>query len=76
LERADSLARIVDSQIETSECRLAAFAVDSAPPLARVRVELQRIELLRPQLVELRALLVKLEKRARQLRSGWLSDID
>jgi hypothetical protein len=72
-ERADAWARIVENQIQGSERRLREFGADPAPPLAQVRAELRRIDTLRPQLVELRPLLVELEKRARQLRTGWLT---
>jgi hypothetical protein len=72
-ERADAWARIVENQIQGSERRLRAFAADPAPPLAEVRAELRRIDMLRPQLAELRPLLAELEKRARQLRTGWLT---
>jgi hypothetical protein len=45
-----------------------------SPPLAKIAPELQRIETLRPQLTEMNRLLADLERRARELRAGWLID--
>ena len=44
-----------------------AAALDS-----RVAAELRRVEQLRPQLQEVRALLADLEERSREVRTAWL----
>jgi hypothetical protein len=72
-ERAEAWERTLQSQIEGSERRLRVLAADPDAPLAEEIGELRRIELLRPQLTEIRPLLDKLERRARELRAEWVA---
>jgi hypothetical protein len=71
-ELADGLARALHGQITGSERRLQRLNRSAAPPLAGIGRELQRLETLRPQLTEVRALLADLEQRGRELRASWL----
>ena len=72
-ERAEAWGRALQAQIEGSERRLRMLAANPDTPLAEVIGELRRIELLHPQLAEIRPLLDKLEKRARELRAEWVA---
>ena len=72
-ERAGGWARTLAGQIHASERRLRELADDPESSLADIAVELRRLELLRPELEELRSLLAELEGRAHQLRSAWLA---
>jgi len=73
-QSADGWARALQGQIAGSERRLRMLARGPSPPLAKIAPELQRIETLRPQLTEMNRLLADLERRARELRAGWLID--
>ncbi len=72
-ERAETWVRVLQAQIEGSERCVRALAANPDAPLAEVIGELRRIELLRPQLAEIRPLLDRLEKRAHELRAEWLA---
>jgi chromosome segregation ATPase len=71
-EQADAWARTVSGQIESSERRIRRLNHNPASSLAQIASELRRVEQLRPQLNEVRALLADLENRARQVRTEWL----
>lgn len=71
-ERADAWARTLHGQIEGSERRLRQLHADPESSLAEIASELRRVEMLRPQLTEVRGLLDDLERRARALRTSWL----
>jgi hypothetical protein len=71
-EQADGWVRILRAQLRTSERRLRTLSADPTSPIAELADELRRIESLRPQLRELRALHRLLEKRAREMRTRWL----
>jgi len=71
-EQADAGIRAVEAQIGGSEERLRELASDPSSPLTEIASELQRVELLRPELVELNALREELDNRARELRTQWL----
>jgi hypothetical protein len=75
LTEADGWGRTLQAQIGGSERRLNSLTREPAPRLAEVTAELRRIDSLRPQLKEVRRLLVDLELRARELRASWLSDL-
>jgi hypothetical protein len=62
-----------NSPFEGSERRLRMLAANPDTSLAEEIGELRRIELLHPQLAEIRPLLDKLEKRARELRAEWVA---
>ena len=47
---------------------------DPTSPISAIAEELRRLETLRPQLHEVRQLLVDLDARGRELRTAWLLD--
>src|SRR5262249_54359403 len=68
-EQAEAWARTDNGQIETSERRLSRLNENPGSSLAQIAAELRRVESLRPQLNEVRALLADLENRAREMRT-------
>jgi hypothetical protein len=71
-EQADAGIRAVEAQIRSSEQRLRVLSVDPTSPLTEIASELRRVELLRPELIELNVLREELDNRARELRTQWL----
>ena len=71
-EEADAWRRALEAQIDASERRVEELSADPAGSLAPIASELQRIEALRPELVEVTSLHEELEQRARELRTEWL----
>jgi chromosome segregation ATPase len=71
-EEADGWRRALEAQIRGSERRVEELSSDPAASLAPIASELQRIEALRPELIEVTSLLDELENRARSLRTQWL----
>jgi hypothetical protein len=71
-EEADAWRRALQAQIRASERRVEELSSDPAASLAPIASELQRIEALRPELVEVSSLMDELENRARSLRTQWL----
>ena len=71
-EQADGWARALQAQIEASESRLRTLTSDPSAPLTEITAELRRVEMLAPELTDLRALLSGLDDRARELRTAWL----
>jgi len=71
-EQAEAWARTVGSQLESSERRIRRLNQNPASSLAQIAGELKRVEKLRPQLDEVRGLIVELEQRSRQVRTEWL----
>lgn len=71
-EEADAWKRALKAQIRASERRVEELSADPAGSLAPIASELQRIESLRPELVEVTSLMDELENRARELRTEWL----
>lgn len=67
-------ARSLAAQIRASEQRLRKLDADPASPISAIAEELRRVEALRPQLREVRELLVDLDVRGRELRTAWLLD--
>ena len=71
-EEADAWRRALQAQIRASERRVDELSADPGSSLAPIASELQRIESLRPELVEVTSLMDELENRARSLRTQWL----
>jgi LPS sulfotransferase NodH len=71
-EEADAWRRALQAQIEASERRVEELSADPAASLAPIASELQRIESLRPELIEVTSLHKELEQRARAMRTEWL----
>ena len=71
-EEADAGIRALEAQIRGSERRLRDLTADAASSLTEIAAELRRVEILRPELIELTSLQSELERRARELRTEWL----
>jgi hypothetical protein len=71
-DRAGGWERAVAAQLRAAEGRLAALNADPASPLAAMADEIRRVETLKRELGEARALLEGLEQRTRELRTAWL----
>ena len=71
-EQAGGWALVLRGQIEAAERRLDDAVADPATSLTEVAAELRRLEALHPELAELESLLGDLDRRARELRAGWL----
>lgn len=64
--------RSLVAAIRASERRLRKLNADPASPISAIAEELRRVDALRPQLREVRALLADLDARGRELRTAWL----
>lgn len=73
LEQGDAWERTLRGQLGAAERRLERLVARPNASLQLIASELRRVDGLRPQLEELRGLLVDLEERARTLRTEWLS---
>ena len=71
-EEADGWRRALKAQISASERLVEELSADPNGSLAPIASELQRIEALRPELVEVTSLHEELERRARSMRTEWL----
>ena len=71
-EEADGWERSLRAQVDASERRLEALVADPESSLADLARELRRVVMLHPALTDARALLDRLETRARELRTAWL----
>src|SRR3954467_5599179 len=71
-EQSEAWARTVGGQIESSERRIRRTCLNPSSSLAQIAAELRRVEQLRPQLQEVRALLADLEERSREVRPASL----
>jgi len=71
-EEADAGIRALEAQIRGSEVRLRELTPDAESSLTEIASELRRVELLRPELIELNSLRGELDHRARELRTEWL----
>jgi hypothetical protein len=71
-EEADAWKRALQAQISASERLVEELSADPNSSLAPIASELQRIEALRPELVEVTSLHGELEQRARSMRTQWL----
>jgi hypothetical protein len=73
-EQADGWATVLRGRIEASERRLDAAVADPSVSLTEIATELRRLETFGPELAELESLLARLDRRARELRTGWLTN--
>ena len=62
---------ILSADLEHSEQRLAALAADPTSSITDIAGTVRHVHELRPDLDELRELLVELEVRAREFRASW-----
>jgi hypothetical protein len=72
IDQADGWARALEARVDAGERKLAKLTADQGGPIVEIADELRRVERLRPELAEVRALLADLETRARELRASWL----
>jgi hypothetical protein len=72
IDQADGWARALEARVDAGERKLAKLTADPGGPIVEIADELRRVERLRPELAEVRALLADLETRARELRASWL----
>lgn len=72
-EEGRACALILRAQLAKRERALAALSGDPASSLSDIAEALREVNQLRPDLVELEALLDDLEERARQFRLAWVS---
>ena len=71
-DRAGGWERAAAAQLRAAEGRLADLNGDPNSPLAEMAAEIRRVESLKAELEEARALLAGLEQRTRELRTAWL----
>jgi hypothetical protein len=69
---AGMLAERLRAEIDASEQRLGALTADPETGFAEIVDQLRRVELLRPELAEVEALVHDLEHTARELRTAWV----
>jgi chromosome segregation ATPase len=72
VDHASGLQRALEAQVTASEQRLAKLNADPGSPLTEIASELRRVDALIGQLDEARGLSSGLERRAREIRTGWL----
>ena len=73
-DRAGGWTRATEAQLLAAEERLAQLNADPTSPLAEIATEVRRIEALSRELGEARRLAEGLERRARELRTAWLTE--
>jgi chromosome segregation ATPase len=71
-DQAGGWERAVAAQLRAAESRVAALDADPASRLAAMAEEIRRLQALKRELEEARALLDGLEQRTRELRTAWL----
>ena len=64
--------RATEAQLRAAEDRLTRLNSDPAAPLAEIAAEVRRVEALCRERDEARSLIDGLERRTRELRTGWL----
>ena len=69
-EEGAACERVLRGELRRREERLA--ALDPGMSLTEIAEELQRVRALRDRADDLRAMLDELDRRARELRAGWL----
>jgi hypothetical protein len=72
-EEGRACTLILRAQLERSERRLAELAADPTSSLADIAAALRQVQVLRPDLGELQAMLAQLQRRAREFRASWLT---
>jgi hypothetical protein len=72
-DQAGGWMRATEGQLLAAEDRLTRLNADPASPLAEIAAEVRRVEALSRELGEARRLAEGLERRARELRTAWLT---
>ena len=72
-EEGRACVLILRAQLERGERTLAELDADPASSLADIAAALREVNVLRPDLGELQAMLAELHRRAREFRASWLS---
>jgi predicted RNase H-like nuclease (RuvC/YqgF family) len=71
-DEAGGWLRATEAQLHAGEQRLTELNADPASSLAEIASEVRRVEALSRELQEARRLMEGLERRTRELRTGWL----
>jgi hypothetical protein len=71
-EEGEACVRILGGDLERSERELAELTADPTSSLAEIADAFRRVSEVGPDLEELRALLGRLETRAREVRASWV----
>lgn len=71
--QADGWERVLRGRVGARERRLLELTGDPASSLAEIADELRDVEVLRRELAETRVLIDRLDERAHDLRSAWVS---
>jgi predicted nucleic acid-binding Zn-ribbon protein len=71
-DEAGGWLRTTEAQLHAAEQRLTELNADPASSLAEIASEVRRVEALSRELQEARRLIEGLERRTRELRTGWL----
>jgi chromosome segregation ATPase len=71
-DEAGGWLRATEAQLHAGEQRLTELNGDPASSLAEIASEVRRVEALSRELQEARRLMEGLERRTRELRTGWL----
>lgn len=71
--QAEGWTRVLESRLTSRERRLLELDADPASSLADIADELRHVHPLRRELAETRGLIEQLDRRARDLRSAWVS---
>jgi phage shock protein A len=71
-DEAGGWLRATEAQLHAGEQRLTELNADAASSLAEIASEVRRVEALSHELQEARRLTEGLERRTRELRTGWL----
>jgi hypothetical protein len=72
-DQAAGWTRATEAQLLAAEERLTQLNANPASPLAEIAAEVRRVEALSRELGEARRLIGGLERRARELRTAWLT---
>jgi len=71
-DEAGGWVRTTETQLRAVELRLTALNADPASSLAEIAADVRRADALSRELQEARRLIKGLERRTRELRTGWL----
>ena len=73
VDEAGGWKRATEAHLRSAERRLAQLNADPASRLAEIATEVRRVEARSRELGEARRLIAGLERRARELRTAWLT---
>jgi hypothetical protein len=71
--QAEGWRRVLEGRLGAAERRLGELMRDPASSLAAIAAELREVDPLRRELADTRVLIERLDARAHELRSGWVT---